>query len=88
MSVFDIYFKSPIVHDIKPQSSPLEAPARRLVLMVADGLRADSFYEADDLFKGNASHLRYTASQHLGCYCGKVNEHNLDFLITWTVAGL
>jgi phosphatidylinositol glycan class N len=68
VSVFDIYFKSPVIHGIEPQSSPLEAPGRRLVLIVADGLRADSFFEADDLFKGNASHLRYTAAEQLGCY--------------------
>ncbi|XP_023703925.1 GPI ethanolamine phosphate transferase 1-like [Cryptotermes secundus] len=63
VSVVDIYFKSPIVHNIKPQSSPLEAPARRLVLIVADGLRADSFLGADDLFKTNASHLRHVIEE-------------------------
>jgi phosphatidylinositol glycan class N len=73
LSVFDIYFKSPIVHDIQPQYSPLEGPARRLVLMVADGLRADSFYEADDSLKGKASHLRYTAKQ-LCCYSVNVKD--------------
>jgi len=61
VSVFDIYFKSPVVNGITPQSSPLEAPARRLVLMVADGLRADSFFQTDDLSGRNAPYLRYTA---------------------------
>jgi len=60
VSVFDIYFKSPIVNGITPQSSPLEAPARRLVLIVADGLRADSFFQTNDLYGRNAPHLRYT----------------------------
>ncbi|XP_069682129.1 GPI ethanolamine phosphate transferase 1 isoform X2 [Periplaneta americana] len=49
-SVFDIYFKSPVVHGITPQSTPPDPPAKRLVLMVADGLRADSFYETPDLY--------------------------------------
>jgi len=61
VSVFDIYFKSPVVNGIKPQSSPLEAPARRLVLIVADGLRADSFFQTDDFYGRNAPHLWYTA---------------------------
>jgi hypothetical protein len=48
--------------------------------MVADGLRADSFFGADDLFKANASHLRYAAAEKLGRYCVKINEH-IDLVI-------
>jgi phosphatidylinositol glycan class N len=66
VSVFDIYFKSPIVHGIPPQSSPLEAPARRLVLIVADGLRADSFFDADDVNNIYAPYLRYAIPEHEG----------------------
>lgn len=54
-SIFDIYFKSPIVHDIESHSSPLQPPARRLVLFVADGLRADKFYN-DNFY--NVPYLR------------------------------
>ncbi|XP_005174896.1 GPI ethanolamine phosphate transferase 1 [Musca domestica] len=44
-SIFVIYFRSPVITNLKPQPSlPLEAPAKRLVLFVTDGLRAESFF--------------------------------------------
>ena len=46
-SVFDIYFTSPIIHGIHPIKPKNLSPAKRLVLFVADGLRADKFYEAE-----------------------------------------
>ncbi|KAJ9583123.1 hypothetical protein L9F63_022537, partial [Diploptera punctata] len=57
-SIFDIYFKSPVVNGIAPQVRPLKAPAKRLVLLVADGLRADTFFEVDEFHRGNAPYLR------------------------------
>ncbi|KAH8309202.1 hypothetical protein KR059_006857 [Drosophila kikkawai] len=48
-SIFVIYFRSPVIRGLSPQKRlldyQLEAPAKRLVLIVTDGLRADSFFE-------------------------------------------
>lgn len=42
-SIFDIYFKSPVVNDVVLYQPQHEAVADRLVLFVVDGLRAESF---------------------------------------------
>nr|KAF6423352.1 phosphatidylinositol glycan anchor biosynthesis class N [Rousettus aegyptiacus] len=57
-SIFDIYFTSPLVHGMTPQSTPLPPPARRLMLIVADGLRADALYELDENGDSRAPFIR------------------------------
>lgn len=65
LSIFDIYFKSPVVPHI--ESAPyaeasLRAPARRVVVFVADGCRADKFFEANAslIQTPNEDHQRVT----------------------------
>ena len=57
-SIFDIYFTSPIVHGMTPHASPAKPPAKRLVLFVADGLRADKLFELDENGKTRAPYIR------------------------------
>ncbi|XP_071502329.1 LOW QUALITY PROTEIN: GPI ethanolamine phosphate transferase 1-like [Diadema antillarum] len=57
-SIFDIYFTSPLVHGMTPYATPHEPPAKRLVLFVADGLRADKLFELNEEGRTRAPYLR------------------------------
>ncbi|XP_024024305.1 GPI ethanolamine phosphate transferase 1 [Morus notabilis] len=64
LSIFDIYFKTPIVHGMDPVKPRFHAPAKRLVLLVADGLRADKFFEPDSEGNYRAPFLRSVIKEH------------------------
>lgn len=57
-SIFEIYFTTPLVNGMTPQRSPLEPPAKRLVFIVADGLRADKILSLMPNGKSPAPFLR------------------------------
>lgn len=44
-SIFVIYFRSPVITGLNPQENIPNPPANRLVLIVTDGLRAESFFK-------------------------------------------
>ena len=57
-SVFDIYFTSPIIHGVQEFKQDVQPLASRLVLFVADGLRADKFFELNEYNQSRAPFLR------------------------------
>ena len=80
MSIFDIYFRSPLVQGVRPVNvhdvmeefaygaerekigsgrRSLEAPAKRVVLIVGDGVRADKLFELDKNGLSRAPYLRH-----------------------------
>ncbi|XP_048472884.1 GPI ethanolamine phosphate transferase 1 isoform X2 [Rhincodon typus] len=63
-SIFDIYFTSPLVHGMTPHRTSLPPPAKRLVLFVADGLRADAFFELDQNGQTRSPFLRNVVVHH------------------------
>lgn len=48
LSIFDIYFKSPVINNVAPCVTKGEHPATRLVLLVVDGLRMDALVKTKE----------------------------------------
>lgn len=61
LSIFDIYFRSPLIKDLPPTAPVQPAPAKRLVLFVGDGLRADKCFELDEAGRPRSPFLRQMA---------------------------
>ena len=57
-SIFNMCFTSPLVHGMIPQFTPLPPPAKRVMLFVADGLRAHKLYELDEDGNSRAPFVR------------------------------
>jgi phosphatidylinositol glycan class N len=56
-AVLDLYFRSTVIKNLPPHAPPGPALADRLVLIVADGLRADTFYH-----RASRDHARFLAA--------------------------
>jgi len=57
-STFDVHFQSPLVQGVERSPTVIEAPAKRLVVFVADGARADAAFR-----RGSARHVQERAER-------------------------
>jgi GPI ethanolamine phosphate transferase 1 len=64
VSVFDIHFQSPVIHGMPSFSVTKPPPAKRLVLISADGLRVDTFRNLGNDLQPNAPFLRLFFIRH------------------------
>lgn len=64
LSIFDIYFRSPLVRNLPATDPVLPAPAKRLVLFVGDGLRADRCFESDGEGRPRSPFLHRIVREH------------------------
>lgn len=85
LSIFDIYFTSPLVHGMTPHATPLAPPASRLVLVVADGLRADSLFTLLHNGSSRTPYLRLGTDTCIYLQCVFVSVCVILGLFSWFV---
>lgn len=56
-SIFVTYFRTPVITGLQPQNDLKNPPAKRLVLIVTDGLRANSFFKDDFKYVPNLKRI-------------------------------
>ncbi|KAI0290310.1 PigN-domain-containing protein [Russula brevipes] len=76
-TVFDCYFTSPVVHGMRQYRLP-QAQAKRLVLIIGDGLRADFAFSA------NASRIVPGVPERVAPYLRNVIEHRGAYGVSHT----
>lgn len=68
MSIFDIYFKSPLSQGQQPTNVLPNAPAKRLFFIIGDGLRADKCFAVDGPDQTPRARFLHSMASTKGCF--------------------